>query len=91
LPEAHPVEVQAPTWHKSPAPHAAPQAPQFFGSTEVSEQSPAHAISPGGQAHVPPAQISSPLQEIPQPPQCPTSEVTSRQAREHALKPAVQA
>jgi hypothetical protein len=39
------------------AAHADPQAPQFLGSTDVSKQCPAHAISPGGQAHVPPAQI----------------------------------
>jgi hypothetical protein len=89
-PDAHWFEVQAPTWHSSPAAHAEPHAPQFFGSPDVLEHRPAHAISPSGQAHVPPAQTWSPLQETPQPPQCAVSEARSRHAPEHALSPAAQ-
>jgi hypothetical protein len=68
-----------------------PHAPQFLGSTDVFEQSPAHAISPGGQAQVPLAQTWSPLQATEQPPQCAASEARSRQAPEHALSPAAHA
>ena len=91
VPAEQPPDVHAPLWHTSPSAQPIPQAPQLPGSTDVSAQSPPHAVWFAGHAHDPAEQIWSPLHAVLQPPQCETSDVTSRHPPSHALRPEPQA
>ena len=52
-----------------PTAQALLQTPQFFGSLEVSTQTPEQLLCPGGHAHVPPRHAPPTGQELPQKPQ----------------------
>lgn len=83
--------TQAPIAHDAVPPagaaHAVPQDPQWLTSDCTARQTPPQRSWPGGQAQIPPAQVSPAAHARPQPPQFASSLCRSRQDTPHALCP----
>jgi hypothetical protein len=85
---AEQAETHAPAWQKGEAPlHAAPHAPQFWGSLPTSVQVPPHESDEAGQAHLPSLHDWPAGHAVPQAPQFFGSFVVSTHPASHFVRP----